>query len=84
MTEQPAFICSHIFKNSHPVLLVIKEQADIQFLCGMEHENAEIPQVVGVAHLLERDKTLNQLMSIEFDFEAERKTVNEDWIITRI
>lgn len=77
------FICSHIFENTKPILLVSHEDDDWQFLCGGEHDENEKPKVVGIGHLLERDPSLLELADLPRDCEAERRTVDEKWSITR-
>jgi hypothetical protein len=79
----PIYICSHIFNNTHPILLVIKVGGDWQMLCAGGHDAGEIPRVVGLGHLLERDKTLYQILDLPDDFEAERKSLDEPWIRTK-
>lgn len=79
----PAFICSHIFENSKPILLVSHEGGDWQFLCGEIHDLDEKPKVVGIGHLVERDPTLNEIAQIPVDHEAEREKVGSGWLITR-
>jgi hypothetical protein len=37
--EIAAFVCSHIFKNTHPLLLVARENGDWMFLCGQVHDD---------------------------------------------
>ena len=79
MSETPAFVCSHVFANTRPVLYVSTEDGDWQFLCGEDHEGTEIPQVVGLQHLLERDSTLCVLMNLEANWEAERAHPSAPW-----
>lgn len=82
--ELPAYICSHVFENTRPVMLVCKEDGDWQFLCGGEHDEDEIPRVVGINHLLDRDKTLYEVMDLEDGWEAEREEVGGEWKRSRI
>ena len=82
--EAAAFVCSHIFANSRPVLLVAREDGDWMFLCGAEHPEEEKYEVVGVEHLLERDPALRELNDLEDNQEAERSAVGEPWVRTRI
>lgn len=80
----PVFICSHIYQNTKPVLLVSHEDGDWQFLCGEGHDKNEKPKVVCVSHLVERDPTLNEIADIPEDYEAERSHLGADWIITKV
>lgn len=82
--EIPAYVCSHIFDNTRPILLVYRENDEWQFLCGGNHSNDEIPRVVGMNHLLERDSTLLAIMNIENGYEAERKDINSEWRISKL
>ena len=78
-----AFVCSHVFDNSDPVLLVAHEEGDWQFLCGKEHVG-ETPRVVGIGHLLERDPSLRVLSDLPDGWEAERVGIDNNWIRKRI
>ncbi len=84
MAEIPVYVCSHIFENTRPILLVCKENEEWQFLCGGEHEREEIPRVVGLNHMLERDNTLSEIMGLENDSEAERQEVGGTWLISKL
>jgi hypothetical protein len=77
--ELSAYVCSHVFANSHPVLLVSRVEGDWQFLCGETHEGDEVPQVVGLNHLFDRDPTLHELHDLPPDWQAERATVASPW-----
>ena len=77
------FICSHVFENEKPILLVCHEGGDWQFLCGGTHRTDEKPKVVGVGHLVERDPSLNEIADLPLDFEAERSEVGAQWVITK-
>ncbi len=48
-------------------------------LCGGEHDVNEVPKVVGIGHLLERDPSLLELMDLPDDWEAERESSNHPW-----
>ncbi len=78
--EIPAYVCSHVFEGSKPVLLVCKEDGDWQFLCGEEHDQEEIPRVIGINHILYKDASLNELMDLDDNWEAERCTIESKWI----
>jgi hypothetical protein len=78
--EIPAFVCSHIFENTRPILLVSRADGEWQFLCGGTHNDDEIPRVIGLNHLLERDQTLRQILDLPADWEAERKDVTSSWL----
>lgn len=79
------YICPHVFEGTRPILLVSHEEdGDWQFLCGDLHDEDELPKLVGIGHLLEKDPSLNELAGLEPGYEAERAAVREQWLITRI
>ena len=80
--ETAAYVCSHIFDATRPVLLVSREDGDWQFLCGGSHEADEKPRVVGLNHLVERDTTLREILDLPSDWDAERSEVNAPWTRT--
>lgn len=80
--EVAAYVCSHVFSGARPVLLVSHAGGDWQCLCGGEHDATEVPNVVGLNHLLERDPTLRQVLNLPNDWEAERASVESPWIRT--
>jgi hypothetical protein len=84
LMETAAFVCSHVFENSRPVLLVSRAGGDWQFLCGGGHEAQEKPHVVGLNHLVERDGSLSELVDLPPDWEAERTGIGEPWIRTSL
>jgi hypothetical protein len=77
--EIPAFVCSHVFENTRPVLLVSRAGDDWQLLCGGDHETDEVPRVVGLNHLLQRDPTLAEVLDLPANWEAERDHVGSLW-----
>ena len=80
--ETAAFVCSHIFSATRPVLFVSREDGDWQFLCGGTHDADEKPRVVGLNHLMERDTTLREILDLPSDWDAERSAVNAPWART--
>lgn len=42
----------------------------MQFLCGGDHDIEEIPKVVGINHLIDRDPSLIEVINIPNDCEA--------------
>jgi hypothetical protein len=77
--ETAAFVCSHIFNDSRPVLLVAREHGDWMYLCGKPHGDNEKYEVVGREHLLERDSTLMDTLDLDDQMEAERSAVGTEW-----
>lgn len=80
--ETPAYVCSHVFDGSRPILLVSRAGGDWQCLCGGEHGAEEIPKVVGLNHLFERDPSLADLRDLPDNWEAERTSPDQSWIKT--
>ena len=78
------YICSHIFENSRPVLLVAHEDGDWIFSCGNYDHDEKDWKVVGVGHLTSRDETLNECSDLHNGFEAERSAAGKTWIRTKI
>jgi hypothetical protein len=77
--EVAAYVCSHVFNDERPVLLVSHAGGDWQFLCGNAHNPNELPKVVGLNHLFERDNSLDELLNLPIDWEAERSIVGGEW-----
>lgn len=82
--ETAAFVCSHIFENTRPILLVARENGDWMYLCGEVHDEQEQYHVIGQGHLLERDPTLNELQDLVDNSEAERRSIGDSWIRTAL
>jgi hypothetical protein len=82
--HQKAYVCTHVFDDVKPILLVSRDDGDWSFLCGEGHEDsASSYRVVGIGHLLDRDPSLQSLLDLPPDWEAERKTTGDAWIRTR-
>ncbi|MCP3930377.1 MAG: hypothetical protein GY705_14895 [Bacteroidetes bacterium] len=75
----PAFICSHIFNDTKPILLVCHEGDDWQFLCGGHHDIDEKPTIVCVSHLVEQDPSLSEIADLPNGWEAERSEKGGEW-----
>jgi len=82
--EIAAYVCSHVSDNSRPVLLVSRAGGDWQCLCGANHDSDEVPNLVGLNHLIERDATLTELKDLPDEWEAERTNPESIWVRTRI
>ena len=75
-----AYICSHVFDASRPVLLVVREDGDWSLLCGEFHDfEAQLPKVVGIGHLLSRDPSLEEVLDLPDGYQAERRVVGGPW-----
>jgi hypothetical protein len=75
-------VCPHIFKEERPILYVCRADGDWQFLCGDGDHSDSNAHLVGVGHLTDRDPTLNELVDLQPDYEAERGSVNDPWVIS--
>jgi hypothetical protein len=82
--ELAAYVCSHVFKDALPILFVSRADGDWQCLCGGQHDPDEVPRVVGLNHLMERDPTLAELRDLPEEWEAERANVGGAWIKAQI
>lgn len=79
LSHEVAYTCSHVFENSRPILFVSKMDGDWQFLCGFSDHQDEAPHIVGLGHLIERDNSLKDVLSMEEGFEAERNDAHTAW-----
>jgi len=74
------FICSHIFNDTLPILLVAREDGDWMYMCGQVHDEQDEGQLAGLEHLLERDATLSEIQDLPDNSEAERSSPGAPWI----
>ena len=81
--EAAAFVCSHVFGATRPVLLVSRADGNWQCLCGGYHAASELPRMVAMDELLQRDSSLGQVLDLPEDWEAGRASVHDPWIRTR-
>jgi len=83
--EVPSYVCQHVFDASKPVQLVIKNSdGSWQFLCrvcgwGEGQLDIDSCHVVGLNHLVERDKALQEILDLKTGWCAERKKVKGPW-----
>lgn len=75
----PAFVCSHVFEDTRPILLVLHADGAWQLLCGDAHLG-ERPRLAGLGRLVERDPTLRELLDLPRDWTAERSAPGQPWI----
>ena len=52
-------------------------------LCGYDDHEREKPHVVGLQHLIDRDESLEHVLNIEDDWEAERASKEDPWAISK-
>lgn len=78
--HQKAYVCIHVFEHERPVLLVSREDGDWCLLCGDFHEQSpDEYRVVGIGHFIERDASLQDVLDLHPNWEAERESVNSPW-----
>lgn len=79
MMEVECYVCSHVFADVRPVLLVAREDGDWMFMCGDEHPADENYHLVGMNHLLERDSSLKAVLTLGKNAQAERTDEHSPW-----
>jgi len=83
--HQKAYVCTHVFDESAPVLLVSRPEGDWCFLCGsMHNDSASEYRTVGIGHLFGRDTTLKDVEDLPADWEAERVKLDGPWLRTKL
>lgn len=89
MTDRPglhtkSYVCFHVWAG-HPVLLVSRPGGEWCVLCGGMHaDDASEYRVAGIGHLLERDTSLEALLDLPAEWEAERVDATAPWVRRRI
>lgn len=85
-SHSKSYVCIHVFEGCRPVLLVSRQDGDWCFLCGgTDHaQSAESYRVVGLGHVVRRDRSLEDVLDLEPNWEAERADVFSAWLRTRI
>lgn len=77
------YCCGHVFRRERPVLLVVREAGDWQFLCGgADHDDPLEPYHISVGILLDTEPALNKISDLLPEWEAERTEVGRDWLRT--
>jgi len=83
--HRKSYVCIHVFTHERPVLLVDRSDGDWCFLCGAEHpQGAAEGRVVGMGHVIEHDPSLQEVLDLEPDWEAESPSVGGRWVRTRV
>ena len=77
--EYPSYVCKHIFNQTKPILLVSREDGDWQFLCGENHDDEELPHVIGLNHIYEIDPSIISLKNLKKNYVADRGSINDKW-----
>ena len=75
-------VCNHIFRDERPILYVSRPEGEWQFMCGEGDHTASDGHLVGVGHLTDRDPSLNELIDLQPDYEADRKSIDDPWVIS--
>ena len=83
-SHEAVYLCPHVFKNERPVLLVVNDNYEWQFLCGFDHSDEEGPIVVGLSHIINMDPSLKEVMIMPENHEAERDRIGGKWEIKTI
>ena len=79
--HRKAYVCEHVFRGDRPVLLVSRGDGDWCFLCGDNHpDDPSAYRVVGLGHVIDDDSTLEAILDLEPDEEAERSSVGANWV----
>ena len=79
-SHQKVYVCIHVFDRERPVLLVSRADSDWMFLCGEEHpQDAASYRVAGIGHVVSHDPTLEEVLDLAPEWDAERPSVGEPW-----
>lgn len=47
------YVCQCVFEKKKLVKYIVLEDGDLQFLCGDNHREGELPKVIGFGHMRE-------------------------------
>ena len=74
-------VCSHVLTEGKSILYVSRDLDDgmWQFLCGAENHDSEHAKIVGLAEVVSRDHTVNDLHEMPLGFGATRESVDQKW-----
>jgi hypothetical protein len=79
--HQKAYVCTHVFEKERPVLLVTRPRGSWCLLCGDEHDDdASAYEVVGIGHFLDADPSLNEVLDLKPEWDAERAAPGATWV----
>lgn len=80
-----SYVCIEVFNRERPVLLVTRPDGDWCFLCGANHpDDASSYRVVGIGHPFRDDPTLEEVLDLDIEEEAERAFLSGPWSRTRL
>lgn len=76
--------CCHVIERNSNILHVSHDEEDgmWQFLCGKKHDKSEA-RIVSLYSIFTLDKSITQLADMPCGYIAERKNIEEDWIIKK-
>jgi len=78
--HQKSYVCTHVFAGELPVLYVTRPDGDWCFLCGDEHPKDDGSlMVVGAGHVLDNDPTLDAILDLQPNEEADRRELGGPW-----
>lgn len=84
-SHQKSYVCTHVFEQERPVLYVTRPDGDWCFLCGGDHpDEASAYRVVGLGHCVELDASLEQVLDLEPNEEAQRERIEAEWVRARV
>lgn len=82
--ETKAYVCTHVFDRSRPVLYVTRPDGDWCLLCGAAHpEEGSEYRVVGLGHIVDQDASLAEVLDLKVNEEAERGAMELTWTRSR-
>ena len=86
VAELGVFVCEEVFRGTKPILLVAHEpDGSWSFVCGGVHpDDPSSYHLVGWAHLLARDSSLEKLADLPAGYAAERSGEDAQWVTGRI
>jgi hypothetical protein len=82
--ETKAYVCIEVFDRSRPVLYVTRPDGSWCALCGDDHpDDASDYRVVGLGHVVQHDRTLQEVLDLDPGEEAERSSIGSPWVRSR-
>ena len=74
------FTCSHVLEGQSILHVFHDEDGDWQFLCGKEHTTNDA-RLIAFEEIYKIDSSIKTLLDLERGKSADRKTINDNWII---
>ena len=80
VSDMKCYLCTHVVDGQRPVLLVTRPDGDWCLTCGDEHvQEAASFRVAHLAHPLANDSSLQAVLDLRKNEEAERLHVGGAW-----